>query len=64
LRRFHRNLLWLKGSQWRILILMLTTAPADVVALGTGSYTISDAARLLKISPLNIRRWLGGYTYW
>jgi DNA-binding transcriptional MerR regulator/uncharacterized protein (DUF433 family) len=45
------------------MILMLTMAPADVVALGTGFYTISEAARLLKISPLNIRRWLGGYTY-
>ncbi|WP_398483808.1 hypothetical protein [Tardiphaga sp.] len=31
--------------------------------LGTGFYTVPEAARLLKISPLNIRRWLGGYTY-
>lgn len=31
--------------------------------LGTGFYTVPEAARLLKIPPLNIRRWLGGYTY-
>ncbi|MEX6507238.1 hypothetical protein [Jiella sp. M17.18] len=32
--------------------------PADV-----GSYTVAEAARLLGTPPLNIRRWLGGYTY-
>ena len=31
--------------------------------LGTGFYTVPEAARLLRIPPLNIRRWLGGYTY-
>ena len=40
-----------------------TAAPKDAPALGTGFYTVPEAARLLKIRPLNIRRWLGGYTY-
>jgi uncharacterized protein (DUF433 family) len=31
--------------------------------LGTGFYTVPEAARLLRIPPLNIRRWLGGYAY-
>ena len=31
--------------------------------LGIGFYTVPEAARLLKIPPLNIRRWLGGYSY-
>ena len=43
---------------------MLQTAAANVApALGIGFYTVPEAARLLKIRPLNIRRWLGGYTY-
>ena len=29
--------------------------------LGIGSYSVSEAARLLKIDARNIRRWLGGY---
>lgn len=35
----------------------------NVVPLGVGFYTVPDAARLLKIPPLNVRRWLGGYSY-
>ena len=31
--------------------------------IGVGFYTVPEAARLLKMPPLNIRRWLGGYTY-
>jgi uncharacterized protein (DUF433 family) len=32
-------------------------------ALGIGSYTVPEAARLLRIPPRNINRWLGGYTF-
>jgi uncharacterized protein (DUF433 family) len=32
-------------------------------ALGIGSYTVPEAARLLRLPPRNINRWLGGYTY-
>jgi uncharacterized protein (DUF433 family) len=32
-------------------------------SLGVGFYTVPQAARLLRIPPVNIRRWLGGYTY-
>lgn len=32
-------------------------------ALGVGSYTAPEAARLLKTSALNLNRWLRGYTY-
>jgi uncharacterized protein (DUF433 family)/DNA-binding transcriptional MerR regulator len=43
---------------------MLQTAlRKDVPQLGIGFYTVPEAARLLKIRPLNIRRWLGGYSY-
>ncbi|WP_439407760.1 hypothetical protein ACNJX9_03035 [Bradyrhizobium sp. DASA03076] len=35
----------------------------DTPTLGIGYYTVPEAARLLKIRPLNIRRWLGGYSY-
>ncbi|MEQ1519670.1 MAG: hypothetical protein ABL936_00195 [Aestuariivirga sp.] len=36
---------------------------ADVIPIGIGCYTISEASRLLRIPALNIRRWLGGYSY-
>jgi uncharacterized protein (DUF433 family) len=43
---------------------MLQTAlRKDAQQLGIGFYTVPEAARLLKIRPLSIRRWLGGYTY-
>ena len=32
-------------------------------AIGVGSYTAPEAARLLKTSPANVNRWLRGYTY-
>lgn len=35
----------------------------ETPTLGIGYYTVPEAARLLKIRPLNIRRWLGGYSY-
>jgi len=35
----------------------------DAWGIGIGFYTVPEAARLLKIPPVNIRRWLGGYTY-
>ncbi|MBR0967957.1 hypothetical protein JQ554_27370 [Bradyrhizobium diazoefficiens] len=35
----------------------------DETLLGIGFYTVPEAARLLKIAPLNIRRWLGGYRF-
>jgi uncharacterized protein (DUF433 family) len=35
----------------------------DAPQLGIGFYTVPEAARLLKIPPLSIRRWLGGYSY-
>lgn len=31
--------------------------------LGLGFYSVADAARLLRIPALNIRRWLAGYSY-
>ena len=36
---------------------------ANAVPLGIGYYTVPEAARLLRMPPLTIRRWLGGYTY-
>src|ERR1700678_2337482 len=43
----------------------MSAAPShkDAPKLGIGFYTVPEAARLLKIRPLNIRRWLGGYIY-
>jgi uncharacterized protein (DUF433 family) len=35
----------------------------EIVPLGIGYYTVPEAARLLKIAPRNINRWLGGYKY-
>jgi len=35
----------------------------DASLLGIGFYIVPEAARLLNIPPLNIRRWLGGYSY-
>lgn len=40
-----------------------STHSATVVPLGIGYYTIPEAARLLKIAPRSIARWLGGYRY-
>jgi uncharacterized protein (DUF433 family) len=34
------------------------------VPLGTGIYTRTEAARLLRMTPERLRRWVGGYTYW
>jgi len=35
----------------------------EVVPLGIGYYTVPEASRLLKIAPININRWMGGYRY-
>jgi uncharacterized protein (DUF433 family) len=35
--------------------------PPNVI--GVGSYTAHEAARLLKTTPRNVNRWLGGYSY-
>jgi uncharacterized protein (DUF433 family) len=35
----------------------------NVETLGVGSYTVAEAARLLKVPAPNINRWLGGYSY-
>lgn len=34
-----------------------------IIPIGIGYYTVPDAARLLGIPALNIRRWLGGYAF-
>jgi uncharacterized protein (DUF433 family) len=31
--------------------------------IGIGAYTVPEAARLLKIPSVNIRRWIGGYNF-
>ena len=36
---------------------------AEIVPLGVGFYTVPEAARLLRASPRNIARWLGGYAF-
>lgn len=35
--------------------------PSSTASIGTGFYTVPEAARLLKIPARNINRWLGGY---
>ena len=42
---------------------MLSASPNNAVPLGIGFYTVPEAARLLHIRSLNVRRWLGGYTF-
>nr|WP_180882822.1 hypothetical protein [Mesorhizobium loti] len=32
-------------------------------AIGVGSYTAPEAARLIKTSPVNVNRWMRGYSY-
>src|SRR5271163_2031063 len=36
---------------------------ADIIPIGIGDYTAPEATRLLKTTPRNISRWLGGYSY-
>ncbi|MGE0150563.1 MAG: hypothetical protein AB7R87_24635 [Parvibaculaceae bacterium] len=36
---------------------------ADVIPIGIGYYTVPEASRLLSIPSINIRRWLGGYSF-
>ena len=44
---------------------MLKVVPKHMVGdfVGVGSYTAKEAARLLKVRPRNVNRWLGGYNY-
>lgn len=35
----------------------------STIPLGIGYYTVPEAARLLAIPAINIRRWLAGYHY-
>ena len=39
------------------------TASNTAPLLGVGFYTVPEAARLLRIPAVSIRRWLAGYTY-
>jgi uncharacterized protein (DUF433 family) len=34
------------------------------IGLGVGIYTLTDAARLLGLTPRRLSRWVRGYTYW
>jgi uncharacterized protein (DUF433 family) len=34
------------------------------IRVGTGIYARAEAARLLKVTPSRLRRWVQGYTYW
>jgi uncharacterized protein (DUF433 family) len=49
----------------RLLLSPMETRPQTPpeVPLGIGYYTTAEAARLIRTSARNIRRWLGGYTY-
>lgn len=38
--------------------------PEPLIRPGIGIYVRADAARLLRMSPARLRRWVGGYTYW
>jgi uncharacterized protein (DUF433 family) len=40
-----------------------STSSFETVPLGVGYYTVPEAARLLKLPPRSINRWLGGYRY-
>lgn len=42
---------------------MSSRGTTNDILLGIGSYTVPEAARLLRIPSINIRRWLGGYSY-
>lgn len=42
---------------------MTSTARPEGPPLGIGYYTVPEAARLIRMSGLNIRRWLGGYAF-
>src|SRR5690606_39213306 len=54
-----------KATVFGILQAMMTAHKQASLSefVGVGSYTAPEAARLLKTSPRNINRWLGGYTY-
>lgn len=40
-----------------------TRQRAEAAPLGTGFYTVPEAARLVKMPARNINRWLGGYSH-
>lgn len=37
---------------------------SDVLPLGVGYYSRAEAARLLRLHPSRVSRWVRGYTYW
>lgn len=42
----------------------MTRHNSPSVPLGVGIYSRADAARLLRMEPGRLRRWVSGYTYW
>jgi uncharacterized protein (DUF433 family) len=42
---------------------LTTSISPEVSRLGTGFYTVPEAARLLRLPSRTINRWLGGYSY-
>ncbi|GJE02824.1 hypothetical protein [Methylobacterium isbiliense] len=40
-----------------------TSHAPEAPSLGIGYYTVPEAARLLRMVPRNINRWLGGYSF-
>jgi DNA-binding transcriptional MerR regulator len=41
----------------------MARSSSDETPIGIGYYTVPEAGRLVRIRPLNIRRWLGGYRF-
>ena len=39
------------------------TTATEATPIGIGYYTVPEAARLLRMPPISIRRWLGGYAF-
>lgn len=44
-------------------MLQRTALTSETIPLGIGYYTVPEAARLVRVPPRSIRRWLGGYDY-
>ena len=41
---------------------LIVTKSAEL--LGVGIYARAEAARLIRVTPTRLRRWVGGYRYW